>query len=178
MRFEEWLHANSVKWATADARPGPRPREASRGRQGRLARRTGQVGGAGVPLADRQFDSAVRGAVAARLRQGPEEEMAARHRPARPRLVADRGEVHRRHAQPRRQPRRIWDYVQLEVYGRGNNAYRWAGETDVCGGRRIAAHDSAGRSSRSTRTGSCCAASRWVGLGRGTSGCTTRPSSA
>lgn len=23
------------------------------------------------------------------------------------------------------------DYVQLEVYGRGNNAYRWAGETDV-----------------------------------------------
>jgi dienelactone hydrolase len=23
------------------------------------------------------------------------------------------------------------DYIQLEVYGRGNNAYRWAGETDV-----------------------------------------------
>ncbi|MBA3314637.1 MAG: alpha/beta hydrolase [Planctomycetota bacterium] len=23
------------------------------------------------------------------------------------------------------------DYVQLDVYGRGNNAYRWAGETDV-----------------------------------------------
>ena len=28
-------------------------------------------------------------------------------------------------------PRRIWDYIQLEPYGRGNNAYRWAGETDV-----------------------------------------------
>ncbi|MFN7145642.1 MAG: hypothetical protein ACK4YP_17835, partial [Myxococcota bacterium] len=23
------------------------------------------------------------------------------------------------------------DYIQLDVYGRGNNAYRWAGETDV-----------------------------------------------
>ena len=23
------------------------------------------------------------------------------------------------------------DYIQLEVYGRGNNAYRWAGERDV-----------------------------------------------
>jgi hypothetical protein len=41
-------------------------------------------------------------------------------------------------------------YVQLEVYGRGNNAYRWAGETDVeeasgavQGGRYIPATNSA-----------------------------------
>jgi hypothetical protein len=28
-------------------------------------------------------------------------------------------------------PAKSADYVQLDVYGRGNNAYRWAGETDV-----------------------------------------------
>lgn len=30
-----------------------------------------------------------------------------------------------------RVPPKVPDFVQLEVYGRGNNAYRWAGETDV-----------------------------------------------
>lgn len=29
------------------------------------------------------------------------------------------------------QPASPRDYVQLDIYGRGNNAYRWAGETDV-----------------------------------------------
>ena len=29
------------------------------------------------------------------------------------------------------QPANPRDYVQLDIYGRGNNAYRWAGETDV-----------------------------------------------
>ncbi len=29
------------------------------------------------------------------------------------------------------QPAAPRDYVQLDIYGRGNNAYRWAGETDV-----------------------------------------------
>ncbi len=36
------------------------------------------------------------------------------------------------------------DFVQLEVYGRGNNAYRWAGETDVREARTNFAASSAG----------------------------------
>ena len=28
-------------------------------------------------------------------------------------------------------PKRRGDFVQIDIYGRGNNAYRWAGETDV-----------------------------------------------
>ena len=28
-------------------------------------------------------------------------------------------------------PHVVTDRIELEVYGRGNNAYRWAGETDV-----------------------------------------------
>src|SRR5207245_1142766 len=33
---------------------------------------------------------------------------------------------------PGPQPGDDWhDFVRLDIYGRGNNAYRWAGETDV-----------------------------------------------
>jgi predicted esterase len=57
--------------------------------------------------------------------------MAAGHRPAWPRCEPDRGQV------PPSARRRQTGVppglcpVQIDIYGRGNNAYRWAGETDV-----------------------------------------------
>src|SRR5262249_38843189 len=35
------------------------------------------------------------------------------------------------HAGDKPAPKEQQDFVQLDIYGRGNNAYRWAGETDV-----------------------------------------------
>ena len=85
VRFEEWLAADSVKWALHTLDQGLERAKQAEGGKAVVARRAGQVGGAGVPLARRRLDSALRGAAPARLRQGPEEEVAARHRAARPR---------------------------------------------------------------------------------------------
>src|SRR5262249_10040230 len=35
------------------------------------------------------------------------------------------------HAHTGDKPAPAHDFIQLDIYGRGNNAYRWAGETDV-----------------------------------------------
>ena len=66
--------------------------------------------------------------------------------------------------------------MQLDIYGRGNNAYRWAGETDVFEAvdNFLAVERLLGRDRCSTCTGSCCAASRWAGPAPGTWAC-TRP---
>ncbi len=72
------------------------------------------------------------------------------------------------------------DWVQINIFGRGNNAYRWAGETDVLGRWPPMStwRSWPTASSCSMRIASCCVASRWAGRAPGTSGCTCRTSGA
>ena len=104
VRFEEWLHSNSVKWTLATLDQGLARVKQAEGGKAVWRDTPGKWVFARVPLTHRQLDSTLRSVAAARLRQRPAKEVAARHRPTRPRRIADRGKVHR-HAQRHRAER-------------------------------------------------------------------------
>jgi sugar lactone lactonase YvrE/predicted esterase len=130
LRWEEWLHPNSVRWAeevleegwqrAAAARQGQAPWRSTPGRWSVRAYRS-RIDGSIQPYAvllPAQFDLSQGGpwrldiVLHGRDASLTETKFLAQH--------SGRVAV----ASPP-------DYIQLEVYGRGNNAYRWAGETDV-----------------------------------------------
>ena len=86
VRFEEWLHANSVKWAQQTLDQGLDRAKLAEGGKAVWRDAPGKWVVRAYRSQHRQFDPTIRRALAARLRQRPQEEMAARHRPPRPRL--------------------------------------------------------------------------------------------
>jgi dienelactone hydrolase len=128
VRFEEWLHANSGKWALTTLDQGlERAKQAEGGKAvwrdapGKWVLRAyrSHVDGSIQPYAvllphdygkDPQKKWRLDVVLHGRDSSLTEAKFIATHNGVAPK---DR------------------DYVQLEVYGRGNNAYRWAGETDV-----------------------------------------------
>lgn len=130
VRWDEWLHANSARWALQTLEEGlERARQAQDGQApwrntpGRWTVRAyrSRIDGSLQPYAvllPKDYGQAGRGpwrldiVLHGRDASLTEAKFLANHSPKTP--VA---------APP--------DFIQLEVYGRGNNAYRWAGETDV-----------------------------------------------
>ena len=49
------------------------------------------------------------------------------------RVATHRGQLKHLYQHAGKEAPKDQEYVQLDIYGRGNNAYRWAGETDVFG---------------------------------------------
>jgi hypothetical protein len=128
LRFDEWLHANSVKWALATLDEGleraKHPAAPWRKERGKWVVRAyrSKVDGSVQPYAvlvpqDFTKDEKQRWRLDVVLhgRDGALTEA---------KFIATHGPMAKA---PSKDP----GAVQLEVYGRGNNAYRWAGETDV-----------------------------------------------
>lgn len=130
VRFEEWLHKDSAKWAlttldrglerAAQAKGGKAPWRDETGRWVARAYRS-RVDGSIQPYAvllpaDYHADPKKRWRLDVVLhgRDGALTEA---------KFLAQ-------HDKTKLAPKDL-GFVQLEVYGRGNNAYRWAGETDV-----------------------------------------------
>ncbi len=62
------------------------------------------------------------------------------------------------------------DWVQIDIFGRGNNAYRWAGETDVFEARPAILKARRGETPRGQpdrSSASCCVGFRWAERERG-----------
>ena len=127
VRFEEWLHKDSVKWAQTTLDKGlERAKQADGGRAvwrdapGKWVVRAyrSKVDGSIQPYAvllphdfnERREDWRLDVVLHGRDGALTEAKFISTHQGAAPKDLG---------------------YVQMEVYGRGNNAYRWAGETDV-----------------------------------------------
>jgi hypothetical protein len=128
VRFDEWLHANSVKWTLATLDEGLE-RAKQHGAPWREVRGKWVV---------RAYRSMVDGSIQpyavllpADFAKDPKKrwrlDVVLHGRDA----ALTEAKFIATHGPMTKAPAKNPDYVQLEVYGRGNNAYRWAGETDV-----------------------------------------------
>jgi predicted esterase len=130
VRFEEWNHANSVKWTLQTLDQG--------------LERARQAEGGAMPWRDaagawamRAYRSRIDGSVQPYAVLAPQDYRKDPARKWRLDIVLHGRDDGLTEAKfigshpPTGKAAKDQDYVQLEVYGRGNNAYRWAGETDV-----------------------------------------------
>lgn len=127
-RFDEWLAANSVKWCLTTLDEGLK--RAEQVRTGRAAWR--EVTGQRVV---RAYRSQVDGSIQPYAVLLPRDFGRDPKKKWRLDLVLHGRDATLTEAKFLATPAATappeQDFIQLEVYGRGNNAYRWAGETDV-----------------------------------------------